>query len=330
MSAEVAVAAMVLAGVVAYAVFGGADFGGGVWDLFASGPRRAEQRQAIARAMGPVWEANHVWLIFVIVLLATAFPSGYASLTQALFVPFHLALVGIVLRGTAFVFRAYGPHRDKFDRPTGALFGASSAVTPVLLGMCLGAVSSGRIRLIDGRVIQSGVAWASPMAVALGLFALAICAYVAAVYLTLETSDALREDFRNRAIASGTVVVALSVAVLPIVRHEAPAFWTRLLSARSVPLFAAGVAAALTSGAALRVRAYRVARLATIVQVTCLLTGWGAANYPYLVAPDIDVHTAAAPAATLRFVLFAVPIGLCVLLPSLAYLFRVFKRSSVA
>src|SRR4028119_1031080 len=109
MSLEMWVAVVGLAALVAYALLGGADFGGGVWDLLASGPRAAEQRRAISRAMGPVWEANHVWLIFLVVLLFACFPRAYAVLSVALFIPFHLALVGIVLRGAALGFRGHAP-----------------------------------------------------------------------------------------------------------------------------------------------------------------------------------------------------------------------------
>src|SRR5438105_4483404 len=149
MSLEDWVAGVALAGVIAYAVLGGADFGGGIWDLCAAGPRRAEQRRAIAHAMGPVWEANHVWLIFVIVVLFTAFPSAYAALSVALFVPLHLVLVGITLRGAAFVFRGPqvgGPGGGAW----GAVFGTASVITPALLGACVGAVSAGGLRVRGG------------------------------------------------------------------------------------------------------------------------------------------------------------------------------------
>ena len=163
-------------------------------DALARGPRRDAQRDAISRAMGPVWEANHVWLIFVIVLLFTGFPRAFQALGESLFVPFHLALAGITLRGEAFVFRAYGPRGEASLRRWGALFGVASAVTPVLLGMCLGAVSSGRIRVgADGEISTGTDAWRSPVAPLTGLFALALCAYLAAVFLTVETDGELRE-----------------------------------------------------------------------------------------------------------------------------------------
>ncbi|MBV9775294.1 MAG: cytochrome d ubiquinol oxidase subunit II [Gemmatimonadetes bacterium] len=332
MSPENAVAGVTLAAAVVYAVLAGADFGGGIWDLLARGPRREEQRAAVAHAMGPVWEANHVWLIFVIVLLFTAFPPAFAALGVALFVPFHLVLLGIILRGAAFVFRAYSPQGARpllpgRPRPRwGVVFGAASALTPVLLGMCLGAVSSGGVRVRGGEVwIQGTPPWLTPVALVMGAFALAVCAYLAAVYLANETRGPLRDDFRCRALWAGTATVALSVLALPLLRVEAPHLWRGLLSARALPLLAVGVGAALLSGWALLARRFRLARVATVAQTACLLAGWGIAQFPYLVYPDVTVGSAAGPPGTLRFVLWTLPFGMALLLPSLWLLFRVFK-----
>ncbi|MDB4948324.1 MAG: cytochrome bd ubiquinol oxidase subunit [Gemmatimonadetes bacterium] len=332
MQAETGVAAVALVALIAYAVLAGADFGGGIWDAFARGPRAARQRDAVAHAMGPVWEANHVWLIFVVVLLFTGFPSAYAALSVGLFVPFHLVLLGIILRGAAFVFRAYSPQSARTVGPGrggrrwGAVFGVASTVTPVLLGMCLGAVSSGRLRVIDGVVSADGPApWLAPVSLAMGAFALAVCAYLAAVYLANETEGELRDDFRRRALWAGTATVALSVLVLPLLHAQAPHLWRGLLSARAAPVVGAGGVAALLSGWALLRHRFRLARAATVIQTACLLGGWGIAQYPYLIYPDVTVHAAAAPAPTLRFVLWSLPFGLALLLPSLSYLFRVFK-----
>src|SRR6266542_2091473 len=145
---------------VIYAVLAGADFGAGVWDLLSRGPRSASQRRAVAEAIGPVWEANHVWLIFLIVLLFTCFPSAYAAASTALFWPLHLVLIGIVLRGAAFVFRAYGATTIGAKAVWSRIFGAASALTPMLLGMCLGAVSAGGIRVKGGALLSESLsAW---------------------------------------------------------------------------------------------------------------------------------------------------------------------------
>ena len=136
------VAAVIVVAMLLYALTGGADFGGGVWDLLATGPRAGAQRQAIARAIGPIWEANHVWLLVVLVLMFVAFPTAFAAIMTALHLPMLIMLTGITLRGSAFVFRTYGPDRPEWRR-WGVVFGAASAVTPIFLGVVLGAVSSG-------------------------------------------------------------------------------------------------------------------------------------------------------------------------------------------
>jgi cytochrome d ubiquinol oxidase subunit II len=326
MPLEEIVAGVALLAVIAYAVFAGADFGGGIWDMFATGPRRNEQRAAIAHAMGPVWEANHVWLIFVLVVLFTAFPPAFAALSIGLFTMFHLVLIGITLRGAAFVFRAYGPKVGRLPGRFGYIFGMTSVITPVLLGMCLGAVSAGGFRVIDGQVTIEGTPpWLAPISLAMGALALAICAYLAAVYLTLETEGKLQADFRVRALIAGTVVVGLSVVTIPLLYLEARHLWEGLISLRAAPVITIGVAAALLSGWALLTRRFRLARLATVAQVIFLLLGWGLAQRPYLIYPDLTLSEAAAPAATLKFVLYSLPFGMGLLLPSLWLLFRVFK-----
>jgi cytochrome d ubiquinol oxidase subunit II len=325
MPLEDVVAAAGLVGVILYGVLGGADFGGGVWDLFAGGPRRDEQRAAIAHAMGPVWEANHVWLIFVIVLLFTAFPPAFAALSIGLFGLFHFVLLGVSLRGAAFVFR--GPQGgDRDASHWGTVFGIASVVTPVMLGMAIGAVSAGSFRVRGGQVQMEGATpWLAPISLVVGALALALCAYLAAVYLTVETEGDLRDDFRRRALLAGTAVVALSAVALPLLYLETPHLWGGLVSLRAAPVLVVGVAAALLSGWALQRRRYRLARLAAIAQVSLLLAGWGLAQYPYLIYPDVILHEVAAPQATLLFILYALPVGLAFLVPSLWLLFRVFK-----
>jgi cytochrome d ubiquinol oxidase subunit II len=322
---EELVAAVGLMGVIAYGVLGGADFGGGIWDLFSTGPRRFEQRAAIAHAMGPVWEANHVWLIFVIVLIFTAFPLAFAALSVGMFGLFHFVLLGITLRGAAFVFR--GPQIADRGRSTwGTIFGIASVITPVLLGMAVGAVSSGNFRVVNRQVERHGTPpWFSPESLAIGALALALCAYLAAVYLTNETAGELQKDFRRRALLAGTFVVGLATLTLPLLYWAAPHLWNGLSLAQAAPVIVSGVAAALLSGWALWQSRFRLARSAAIVQVVLLVLGWGLAHYPYLIYPDITLHDAAAPPNTLRFLLYSFAIGMAMLLPSLWMLFRVFK-----
>jgi len=335
-------AAVALFALMAYAVLAGADFGGGVWDLLAFGPRRQAQRDAVAHAMGPVWEANHVWLIFLLVVLFTCFPNGYSALSIALFVPFHLALVGIILRGSAFVFRAYASYgRDEIEKTPhwlahpetwGAVFGAVSVVTPLLLGAAFGVITAG-----DARLGTSGgaaaapiytVAWLSPYCIGCGFLALSAFAYLAAVYLVAECDGELREDFRRRAIFAGTTTAALSGIVLPLARHQAPWFFAQLMSARSLPIIFAGLAAFAASAVAVFRRRYRLSRIFAGGEIVLLLLGWGSAQMPYMLYPDVTLAKAAAPAATLRFLLASLPFGMALLLPSLYLLFRVFKTSA--
>ena len=331
-------AATALIGLMAYAVLGGADFGGGVWDLFATGPRRSDQRAAINRAMGPVWEANHVWLIFVLVVLFTSFPQGYAVLAIALFVPFHLALVGIMLRGASFVFRgirrrdAAGSDTSPTAHPSAwsVTFGVASLISPLLLGLAFGVLTEGHVRVSDtGDVRLAGPApWLSPYAVGCGLLALSTCAYLGAVFLTVETTGHLREDFRRRAIISGTATAALAALVLVFAWFEANWFFRRLVNLRTVPVLAAGLACFAASAWAVFGRRYTLSRVFAAGEIVLLLAGWGIAQHPYLVYPDVVFTEVAAPAPTLAFLLGSLPFGLLILLPSLWLLFRTFKGPS--
>ena len=320
-------AAAGLVGLMAYAVLAGADFGGGVWDLFATGPpaRRRAQRDAIAHAMGPVWEANHVWLIFVIVLLFTCFPRGYAALVTALFVPMHLVLIGIMLRGAAFVFRAYGPRRL-----WGAVFGVASLISPLLLGASFGVVTAGDVRvdLATGAVaITRALPWLTPYPIICGLLALSTCAYLAAVYLMYETQGELRDDFRARAIVAGTTTAALAIITLVVAHQQARWFFDQLLSTRAWPVLLAGAVCFAGSAAAVFGRRYHAARIFAAGQTVLMLLGWGLAHRDYLIYPDVRLLEARGAIPTIRFLLLSLPIGLAMLIPSLYLLFAVFKRT---
>jgi cytochrome d ubiquinol oxidase subunit II len=325
-----ALAGIILVALTAYVLFGGADFGGGVWDLLASGPNRRRQRRLIAHAIGPVWEANHVWLILAVVLLFTCFPSAFARLSIVLHIPFTLVLLGIVLRGSAFTFRSYGGEREA-EATWGRMFAVASLVTPVLLGVAVGAVASGAVGEAGNGKRETFVAvyvqtWLTPFAFAVGLFALACFAFLAAVYLTREAREPdLQEDFRRRALGAG-IAVFVTAALGLVLSREAPLVGERLMAARwAVPFHVLTGAAAVTAFAALWTRRYRLARVAAAVQVTCILWGWGLAQFPYLVPPDLTIAAAAAPVVTLELALAAVAGGALLLFPSLYYLLRVFK-----
>jgi cytochrome bd ubiquinol oxidase subunit II len=314
----------------AYVLLGGADFGGGVWDMLATGPRRARQREVIAHAIGPIWEANHVWLILAIVLAFTCFSPVFARIMTVLHIPISLMLVGIVLRGSAFTFRTYDDEHDAVQRRWGRIFSSASVLTPLLLGVCIGAVASGRVAApIHGGFADRFVEpWLTPFALGVGLLTLAVFAFLAAVYLTMETRDReLVEDFRRRALGAG-VAVFLASGVVLLLSLEASPLMSRGLTASSwaLPLHLATAVSAIAVFATLWSRRYRAARVLVGVQASCIFWGWAVSQYPYLVPPDLTVASAAAPEITLRLTLWALGLGTLVLAPSLVYLFRVFKR----
>lgn len=321
-----ACALVALIGMIAYAIFGGADFGAGIWDLFARGPRRNERRQTITEAIGPVWEANHVWLIFVVVVFFTAFPRAWAAYCTALGTPLRLALLGIALRGVGFVFRTYASPGGRLERRWGYAFGIASLVTPALLGASVGAVSSGRLRVSDD-LIQSvgGPAWLSPVSVAMGAAAIALCMHLAAVFLTIESEGALKEDFRRRAIYTWWCVVLGAAITMPLTYVQAPNLWRGLLRPEMIPLLVGGLACGIASLVCLRRRMYLRARFFSSAGVASLLVDWAVAQHPYLIYPDITLASAAAPDSMLRFLLISLPFGLVIIVPSLMLLFRVFK-----
>lgn len=341
MSLETIIAGVMVASLVLYALLGGADYGGGVWDLFAFGQRAREQRALIADAISPVWEANHVWLILVIVILFTAFPPAFATIATALHIPITLLLIGIVLRGTAFTFRTYDVQRDDVQRRWSLVFSIASIITPILLGTILGAIASGTIRVENG-ALTSGffTSWLVPFPFAVGFFALALFAFLAAVYLTVEAeqrelqgkqrseteSRKLSEDFRLRALLAGVAVglLALTVFILagtgaPTVRAGISRTWWALTLHIFTAIFA--VSAFMT----LLTRRYKLARICAAGQVTLILLGWAFAQYPHLVEPDITITSAAAPQITLELLLAALAAGALLLFPSYYYLIRVFK-----
>jgi cytochrome bd ubiquinol oxidase subunit II len=325
-SAEV-IAGILWLSLTAYAVLAGADFGGGVWDLFAGGPRAADQRSAVAEAMGPVWEANHVWLIFMITGLFTAFPIAFGALGLALYLPFTIATVGIVLRGASFAFRAHGRDAVGPRSPWGVVFGVASLVTPFFLGTAAAAVATGSIHVPAGQLVNDFLGgWTTPLAVVIGLFAVSMCAYLAATYLMVEneTRPALLADFRRRAVAAAIVSGVLALISLAISAFEG----SRLLGSltgRGLPLLVLALLnGPLAVWAVWRSRP-RIARVAVVAQVVLVLWAWAVGQWPYLVPPDLTISGTAAPSATLTAMLVVIGVGGLLLVPSLWLLFRVFK-----
>lgn len=332
-SLELMIAAIMVIALILYALLAGADFGGGMWDLLAFGPHTRQQREAIADAIAPVWEANHVWLILVIVVLFTAFPRAFAMIMTALHIPITVVLVGIVLRGSAFVFRKYDAQDDATHRRWSLLFSVSSFLTPLFLGITLGGLASGAIRVENG-VVTSGffAGWTSPFAFACGLFAQGLFAFLAAVYMTVETSGdrLLQADFRRRALLSGLALAPAAALVFGLAHPGAPEIFAGLTDWWAPGLLMATSVAAVAALVALWFWRFQLARIAAALQVTLILAGWAFAQYPALVVPDITLQNSGAPEVTLRLLLNTLLIGALVLFPALGYLFVVFKRSSDA
>lgn len=332
MSLELVIAGAMLVSLTFYALLAGADYGGGVWDLFARGSRANEQKALIAHAIGPIWEANHVWLILVVVILFTAFPPAFATITTALHIPLTLLLIGIVLRGSAFTFRTYDSQRDSVQRRWSRVFSIASIITPIFLGVIVGAIASGAIQFENGTIASRFIRpWLAPFPFALGVFALSLFAFLAAVYLTMETTDrGLQDDFRLRALVSGLAVGVLALIVFLLAGIYAPKIRAGIsASPWAIPLQIATAVCALGAFGALWKRRYRVARLFAAGQVTLILWGWALAQYPFLVEPNVSLYAAAAPPETLRLLLAALGAGALVLFPSFYYLFRVFKGRKV-
>jgi cytochrome d ubiquinol oxidase subunit II len=318
------VAGALLASLVLYALLGGADHGGGVWDLLASGPRKEAQRRLVEDAIGPIWEANHVWLVLALVLLFTAFPAAFAAMSVDLLVPLFLLLAGIVLRGAAFTFRTYDRPEPAVRVRWGLVFSASSGVAPLVLGTVVGTLASGR--LAEATRGEVPLAWLAPFPLAVGLLAAALFAFLAATYLAVEAEGALREDFRRRALGAGVAVFAAALLAAVLSWREAPLVFHGLTrSAFALPLHAATAAAALTAFAALATRRVRLARAAAAAQVALVVLGWGASQHPFLVPPDLTLRSAAAPDAVLVPLLWALAAGAVLLFPALYLLFRIFK-----
>ena len=314
---------LILAGLAAYAVLGGADFGAGLWELAARGEHGAEVREHAHQAMAPVWEANHVWLVFVLTVCWTAYPTAFASIATTLTVPLFIAGIGIVLRGMTYALRSGHPT----PREEGALsvtFALSSILTPFALGACAGAIASGRVPVGNAAGEPFG-SWINPTSLLIGTLAVACAAYMAAVYLAGDATRAglpdLARAFRKRALVSGALTGALAIAG-PLVLH-----------ADARPLFdglssGAGLAAGLLSGLAgaitlalVYLRRFEPARLSASIAVSAIVAGWGLAQQPSFL-PGLTLDEAAAGDATLTAIAVATVIGFVVLAPSLTLLFR--------
>ncbi len=327
-----AVAIVLFFGVTAYAIFGGADFGAGFWDLVAGGAERGERPRAlIDHSIGPVWEANHVWLIFALVVLWTAFAEAFASITLTLFVPLTLAAFGIVLRGSSFAFRK-AVFRTRDQRNFGAAFALSSVLVPYCMGAVAGAIAAGRVPS-GGKTGDPVTSWVNPTSIVGGVLAVTVCAYLSAVYLTW---DAKRLDdpemeayFRRRAIGAGVAAGVIAALGIVVFYSDARYLFDGLVS-RALPLVILSGLCGVGSLVLLVRRANHGARLLSVGAVASVVVGWGVAQWPYLLPESLKVDQAAAPEGTLGAVLVVFALAAVIILPSLALLYVLDQKSLLA
>lgn len=323
MSLAVLVAAALFIGVMAYGLFAGADFGSGFFDLTAGGSRRgAEMRTQIDHSIGPVWEANHVWLIYVLVTWWTAFPRTFAAATETLFVPLLLALLGIVLRGAAFAFRKYSATLNQ-ARLFGAVFAGSSLISPFFFGTVAGGIASGRVPARGYGDLWSS--WINPTSLFGGVIAVGTCSFLAGTFLTAdarrEGHEGLSESLRRRTVLVGIVTGLVVFAALVPIQHDAPTL-AHGLETRAAPLVVLSGLAGVATLVLLLVRRYPLARVTAVGAVATVLAGWGFGQYPWLLVDRVTIDQGAGADATLVGLLVATALAVVFVLPPLVWLFR--------
>ena len=331
MSSADAVAAVLWIGVTAYAVFGGADFGAGFWSLVAGGSRQGKRARELADwAIGPVWEANHVWLVFVLVVLWTGFSSAFEAVFSTLFVPLSLAAFGIVLRGSGFAFHKTA---ERTGRRSAAerLFGASSLFTPFFLGCVVGAIAAGRVP-VGNAAGDPWSSWLNPVSLTIGALFVATSAYLAAVFLVSDARRAgavdLERYFTRRATAAAVVAGALAVGGLVALHADARYVFDGLKS-NGLPLVIISAACGIGVLVLLRRGSGRGARPLAVGAVAAVVWGWALAQHPYLLPTDLTISQGAAPSATLAAVLIVFGAALVLVIPSLTLLYTLAQRGIV-
>ncbi len=327
MSLEQGVGTVAVAAIVMYAIFGGADFGGGIWTLLASGPRKDAQRNTLERAIGPVWETNHVWLILLVVTLFVAFPTAFAAIFTALYIPLFIALIGIVARGAAFAFRHYGTRDSHLSHLSLQSFSVASLLTPFAFGLVIGAVTGGHIE-VQGSNVSSGAfsGWLQPFALLCGLIGLLICAFLAAAFMVPRTEGALQRDFRNRAILASIALGVVTTIAIPVAHWDARQFSDELTRHSVLAAMAATALLGLVTLALLWRGAVRVMPIFAAATAGGLIVAWALAQNPHLIAPGLTLTDAATVSYTMKSFLLALPVGAAILIPSLALLYFTFSR----
>jgi cytochrome d ubiquinol oxidase subunit II len=330
---EVVCLGLLLLGIAAYALFGSADFGAGFWDLTAGGAERGGRvRGMVQRSMAPVWEANHVWLIFVLVIAWTSFPTVFASVFSTMSVPLFLAALGIIFRGAAFVLRGQAA-TIREARLIGALFATSSVLIPFCLGAVVGGIASGRVPVGNaaGEVWSS---WLNPTSILVGALGVVTGAYLAAVHLAADSQRAgqpdLVEAFRKRALGSGAVAGIVAIGGLVVLHEDAPALFDGLTSGGGLAMVIVSAIAGAATMVLVVVRRFgMLARATSGLAVTAVVVGWVLAQDPYVLPPKLTLDQAAASDATLSAVVVGMGIGSLILVPSLAFLYRLVLRGEL-
>lgn len=313
-----------------YAVLGGADFGAGMWDLTAGGDHSgARMRGVIERSMGPVWEANHVWLIFILVVLWTCFPTFFGSMMSTLYIPMAIAAFGIILRGSAFALRGQAATINE-ARTLGAIFALSSVIVPFALGTVAGGIASGRVAYgnAEGDPFSS---WLNPFSIFVGLLAVAFCAYVAAIFLIGDSArfgaDDMVAAFRKRALLAGTVGGLLAIGGIIAAHSDADYIYDGLTSGWGLVWVLISALAGIVTMFLVKTGATQWPRLSAAVAVGAVAVGWAFAQAPYMLPPGpadstLKFEAAIGATTTMWWVVIAVAVGLFVLVPSLYWLFK--------
>jgi cytochrome bd ubiquinol oxidase subunit II len=319
---------LALAGLTLYVVLGGADFGAGLWQLLSGrGERGTAVREHAHEAMAPVWEANHVWLIFVLVVMWTCYPVAFGSIVSTLSIPLFVAAVGIVFRGTSYALRA-GTAVAREQRTVDTAFGIASVLTPFALGTVVGAIAAGNVP-VGNAAGDLWTSWTGGLSLMVGVLAVAFGAYLSAVYLAADAvrrgAGELERAFRARALTAGVIAGALAVAGLVVLRSEARGLYDALVSGDALPALVVSGLAGLGTLALVWVRRYEAARYSAALAVAAIVAGWAVAQQPVLL-PGLTVSAAAAPHDVLVAVLVSVAAGALVLVPSLALLFTLTLR----
>jgi cytochrome bd ubiquinol oxidase subunit II len=326
-----AAAVVLFIGVIAYAIFGGADFGAGFWDLVAGGTDRGgHPRTVIDHAIAPVWEANHVWLIFSFVVLWTCFPEAYASITLTLFVPLTIAALGIVLRGSSFAFRK-AVLRTSYRRNLGAIFAVSSVLVPYCLGAVVGGIASGRVPA-GGVAGDPWDSWVNPTSILGGTMAVVVAAYLAAVYLIWDARRISDEEmaayFRRRAVVVAAIAGVMSIVGIFVLRADARYLFDGLTS-RGLPLVVIAAVAGAGSLWALLRASPTGARILAMAAVASVVLAWGVGQWDYMLPESLTISEAAAPTGTIVAVLVAVGLAVLLVVPGFVLLYVLDQRGSL-